>query len=107
MSEAVAPPVPRPARARAFALTLGSAQLVQLTGTGIGLIATPFLLGWLGPERLGAWRALESVGAYLTVLPGCLSTAVVRDSKKHGHLPTDWFPITLFSLGGPASHHFL
>jgi len=72
MSESV-----RPSRSRDFALTFGSSQLLALITSVVGLVATPFLFRWLGPDRLGAWRVIESWVAYLGVLPTCLALATV------------------------------
>ena len=72
MSESVPP-----SRSRDFALTFGSSQLLTLITSVVGLVATPFLFRWLGPDRLGAWRVIESWVAYLGVLPTCLALATV------------------------------
>ena len=69
-------PVP-PSRSRDFVLTVGSSQLLSLITSGVGLITTPFLFRWLGPDRLGAWRVIESWVAYLGILPACLALAAM------------------------------
>lgn len=42
--------------------------LLQIMSLGIGLVSTPLLLGWLGDERFGAFRAASDWMGYLGLL---------------------------------------
>jgi O-antigen/teichoic acid export membrane protein len=59
--------MPSFSRKRLAALSWGSSLLNTLGVTVIGFVATPLLVRWLGPERLGATRTTEQVLGYLSI----------------------------------------
>jgi O-antigen/teichoic acid export membrane protein len=55
-------------RSRRAIFTFSTGVALAAVTTIVGLVATPFLLRWLGDERYGAYRALAEWAGYLTLL---------------------------------------
>src|SRR5579863_1315259 len=68
-----------PLRSRALLATAAWASLVarSVVTLGAGFIATPYLLRYLGADRLGAFRAAQQWSAYLAFLYVGLGPSIV------------------------------
>jgi O-antigen/teichoic acid export membrane protein len=86
-------------RTRNSAWNLASGILYTLTAAAAGLIATPLLLGWLGAERLGAYKALTDWFGYLVFfevgLSGALMALLAGRLAQGGHATV----ITMLAAG--------
>ena len=61
------PSAPVPSRARLAILHFLSTQFLTIITMVVGLVSTPLLLHWLGAERFGLLRVLESWSSYLGI----------------------------------------
>jgi len=64
-------------RTQKTAWSIGSGLLFTAISVSTGLLATPWLLGWLGAERFGAYRVLTDWMSYLSLLELGLSGALM------------------------------
>ena len=100
-------------RARNSAWNFGAGLTFGLASAAASFFATPWLLRWLGPERLGAYRALTDWIGYLAIfelgLGGALMAALaVRIGQADGPAVTRmvaagmraYCRVTLFQLAG-------
>ena len=69
-----------------MALTVTSSWLRVALSTVVGLVATPYLLRTLGPERYGLLRISEQWFAYIDFLNlglgGAISVLIVRSATQ-------------------------